>query len=316
MGWPLRMLVPNEIQFVTARCFQGRLFMRPSPRTNAVIGGTLARAARLHNVEVFGFVFASNHFHLLVRAADGTLPQFMKHLRTNISKKVGWLIGWRGSFWEHRYSAEPVLDDAALEGRIRYILAHGVKEGLVRRCQDWPGLSSLRLMLGGGPSEFIWFDWSERWRNRTTTQARDRMNQRWSVRESLVLAPLPRWSDASPEFRRHRTLAWISAINREGISTFRRVLGVAAVLAQNPLKKVDRPTPRPRPSCHTTVRELKTLFGEQIRSFVASFRAASERWRRGDLAVEFPLWAFRPFLKPLGLRPPSPIVALAPAPLG
>ena len=147
MGWPLRMLVPNEIQFVTARCFQGRLFMRPSPRTNAIIGGTLARAARLHQVEVFGFVFASNHFHLLVRAPEATLPQFMQHLRTNISKKIGWLIGWRGSFWERRYSAEPVLDDAALEARVRYILAHGVKEGLVRRCQDWPGLSSLRLML-------------------------------------------------------------------------------------------------------------------------------------------------------------------------
>src|SRR5262249_59453432 len=103
-------------------------------------------------------------------------------------------------------------------------------------------------MLGGGPSEFIWFDWSERWRNRTTTQSRDRMNQRWSVRESLVLAPLPRWSDASPEFRRHRTLAWISAINREGISTFTRVLGVAAVLAPNPLMQGDPATPPPRPS--------------------------------------------------------------------
>jgi len=316
MGWPLRMLVPSEIQFVTARCFQGRLLMRPSPRTNAVIGGTLARAARLHQVEVFSFVFASNHFHLLVRAPRGTLPQFMKHLRTNVSKKVGWLIGWRGSFWEHRYSAEPVLDDAALEGRVRYILAHGVKEGLVRRCQDWPGLSSLRMMLDGAPCEFSWFGWSQRWGNRNATEAADRLNRRWSIREIFALAPLPRWANTSMEARRRVAIRWIRDINREGLATFKRVLGVAGVLAQSPLKKADRPTPRPRPSCHTTFRDLKDLFFDQLRSFVAAFRVASERWRLGDLSVEFPPWAFRPFLKPLGERRSLPALAPSPAPLG
>jgi len=316
MGWPLRMLVPNEIQFVTARCFQGRLLMRPSPRTNSVIGGTLARAARLHNVEVFGFVFASNHFHLLVRAPGGTLPQFMKHLRTNISKKVGWLIGWNGSFWEHRYSAEPVLDDGALEGRVRYILAHGVKEGLVRRCQDWPGLSSLRMMLDGKPGEFPWFEWSQRWRNRNATEAADRFSRRWSAPESVVLAPLPRWANASAEVRRRLAIRWIRDINREGLSMFKRVLGVAGVLAQNPLKKVDRPTPRSRPSCHTTFRDLKSIFFDQLRAFIAAFRAASKRWRLGDLSVEFPPWAFRPFLRPLEARRALPALAASPASLG
>ena len=94
-------------------------------------------------------------------------------------------------------------------------------------------------------------------------------------------------------------IRWIRDINREGLATFKRVLGVTGVLAQNPLKKVERPTPRPRPSCHTTFRDLKNLFFDQLRSFVAAFRVASERWRLGDLSVEFPPWAFRPFLKPL-----------------
>jgi hypothetical protein len=38
-------------------------------------------------------------------------------------------VDWNGGFWERRYSAEPVLDDVALVGRLRYVLAHGVKEG-------------------------------------------------------------------------------------------------------------------------------------------------------------------------------------------
>lgn len=298
MGWPLRMLEPNEIQFVTARCFQGRLLLRPSNRTNDVLGGVLARAARLNQVEVFGFVFASNHFHLLVRAPQGNLPEFMKHLRGNISKKVGWLVGWEGSFWERRYSVEPVLDDGALEGRLRYMMAHGVKEGLVRRCQDWPGLSSLSLVLANKASPFRWFGWTERWRGRTRPEAGDRMNPRWSVDEPFELTPLPRWANSTLQERRRRLNEWAQAIEREGAATFGRVLGRRRVLAQNPLRRVERPDPRPRPLCHTTVREFRMAFIERWRSFVAAFRAASQRWLEGDLAVVFPPNAYRPFLKP------------------
>ena len=39
MGWPLRMFEPLEIYFVTVRCFQRRLLMRPSTETNEVLGG-------------------------------------------------------------------------------------------------------------------------------------------------------------------------------------------------------------------------------------------------------------------------------------
>jgi REP element-mobilizing transposase RayT len=127
MAWPLRMYEPRGIYFVTARCFQGRLLLRPSRETNEVLGGVLARATRLAGVELFAFVFASNHLHLLVRAPQGNLPRFMQFLLANVSRKIGWLVGWRGAFWERRYSAEPVLDDEALFGRVRYILAHGVK---------------------------------------------------------------------------------------------------------------------------------------------------------------------------------------------
>ncbi len=57
-------------------------------------------------------------------------------------------LDWSGGFWERRYSAEPVLDDATLVGRLRYVLAHGVKEGLVDRRAEWPGLTCLPQLLG------------------------------------------------------------------------------------------------------------------------------------------------------------------------
>jgi hypothetical protein len=36
-------------------------------------------------------------------------------------------------------------------GRLRYLLAHGVKENLVERAVDWPGVNSVRAILEGKP---------------------------------------------------------------------------------------------------------------------------------------------------------------------
>lgn len=48
-----------------------------------------------------------------------------------------------------------MLDDDALEGRLRYILSHGVKECLVRKPSEWPGLSCLPQLLGDSKRTFL-----------------------------------------------------------------------------------------------------------------------------------------------------------------
>ncbi|HYO71549.1 MAG TPA: hypothetical protein VEU33_36270, partial [Archangium sp.] len=116
MGWPLRMFQEEGYYFVTSRCFQGRLLLRPSAEVSEVVGGVLARAVQQSagNVRLHAFTFASNHFHLLVWTRGVALASFMQYLRANLSKKVGRLVDWSGGFWERRYSAEPVLSGAAL----------------------------------------------------------------------------------------------------------------------------------------------------------------------------------------------------------
>lgn len=303
MGWPLRMFVSGEFYFVTVRCIQGRLLMRPSRETNEVLAGVLARAARLCSVELFAFVFASNHLHLVLRAPQGNLPRFMQFLLTNISKKVGWLSNWRGSFWERRYSAEPILDDEALFGRVRYVLAHGVKERLVRRCAEWPGLSSLKLMLGSSTRPARWFNWTRRWNDRTRL-GRDRYGDAWAEKEQLTLAVLPQLSNRSPAARRRFCLRAVAAIEEEASLDPSPVLGVRAVLAQSPQFRPARPARRPRPLCHATTRGLRELFKQRYRDFVADFRHGSADWLRGILGASFPPGAVRPFL-----WPPEPLAA-------
>jgi REP element-mobilizing transposase RayT len=294
------MLVPSSIYLVTIRCLHGRLFLRPSPETNDVLGGVLARGVRLHGVELFAFNFASNHLHLIVRAPQGNLPQFMQYLLPNISKKVGTLVNWRGAFWERRYSAQPLLDEAALLDKLRYVFAHGVKEGLVRRCSEWPGLSALPLMRDGKPRTFRWMNWTRRCRSAAPSRRGPRIDDRWAEKEELKLATLP-----IPGFERLSSVRrfldeCVAAIEREARLTYRAVLGVRGVCAQSPQRRPARPERSPAPWCHTTVQELRREFMERYRGFVASFLEASRSWRAGNLAASFPSIAVRPFLWPGG----------------
>jgi len=301
MAWPLRMFQSTQIYFVTVRCFQGRLLLRPSHQTNAVLSGVLARAARLGCIELFGFVFASNHFHLIIRAPSGNLPRFMQFLLSNISKKVGWLVDWKGAFWERRYSAEPVLDDDALLGRVRYVLAHGVKEGLVRRCEEWPGLSSLSMMQGSPTRAVKWFNWTRRWRDRTEMDSR-RFSDEWAETEQLTLTQLPSLAERPAAEARSFCREVVAAIEKEASLSWETVLGVKAVLSQDPQHRPPHPAKRPRPICHTISLELRRLFRETYRQFVALFRNASPKWLVGNLKTQFPEGAFRPFLWPDPIR--------------
>ena len=294
MGRPLRMFEPRGIYLATVRCFQGRSLLRPSTETNAVLGGVLARSVRLSGVELFAFHVASNHIHLLLRAPHGNLPSFMQHFLTNASKKLGPLIDWRGTFWERRYSAEPVLDDTALLGRVRYVLSHPVKDGLLRTCAEWPGLSSLAQMVDGQPRVFPWFNWTRRSAS-TSALAQARFADRWSEREELRLAPLPL---AGLQVKRFLRSA-IRAIEAEGIRNFCRVLGRAGILRQHPHHRPARAARSPRPPCHTSLRQLLEAFLEEYRAFADAFRKASARWKAGDLLARFPERAFRPFLWPV-----------------
>jgi len=304
MGWPLRRQVPNQIEFVTARCLHGRLFTRPSPRTNDVLGGVLARSVKRYGVELFAFSIASNHLHLLVRAPRGNLSQFMQYLLTNISKKVGAVVNWRGSFWECRYSSEPVLDEGALLARVRYVLSHGVKEGLVRHCDEWPGLSCLPELLGKPPRVFSWFDWSKRWEARSGKHVPDRFDPRFATQETLELTPLPlvRFSRRSA-WRRFLRRA-MRAVHEQGRRDHPHVLGRAGVLEQDPQHRPQRPKRSKRPWCHAVSARLRIAFIEQYRAFRAAFSQASARWRNGDLSVVFPEYAHRPFLRAPAQRSP------------
>jgi len=222
----------------------------------------------------------------------------MQHLMTNLSKKVGALIGWRGPFWERRYSAEPILDDDALLAKVKYVLAHGPKEGLVRHCRDWPGLSCLPLMLGDSPMHAKWFNWTRRASGNRHKAPRPRLDARWSEPEEIRLTELPILRLRAPGALRRFIRRAVQAIEEEASRQYKKFKGKRGVMNQDPLSKPKPAERKPRPPCHTSFLALRSAYLEQYRNFVAAFRAASSRWLHGDFDVMFPEGAIRPFIFP------------------
>jgi len=156
----LRHLPEPALVEVTCRTIHGRLLLRPSPKLNHRIVGILARAQKRTGMKVCAFVYLSNHCHLLLYPSDvQQLARFMAYANSNIAREAGRLHAWRERFWGRRY-ADVVTshEPEAQEQRLRYLLAQGVKEGLVASPRHWPGASSTKTLMQGGSIHGEWID--------------------------------------------------------------------------------------------------------------------------------------------------------------
>ena len=296
MGHPIRNFAAHDTWFVTARCLQARNLMLPHvPMVRLVTGGVLARAADLYGVRIYAYAFLANHFHLIIGATGQVIADFMRHLQSNLARKLGPLCKekWFGRFWERRYSAAAILDEPALERSLRYVLSNSVKEGLVARTVEWEGLHCASQLLDELPLEFPWFDWSSR-----PTKGEDAAGgsrSRWAPRllktVSLRLNPLPHWETLSPAERKARAQRLLDEIEAEHRGA--GALGMEAVREADVAPNLDKKR-SPRPLCHATGEAAKAQFREANAVFVDQFRAASEEYRAGKRDVEFPTGAFRP----------------------
>jgi hypothetical protein len=86
----------------------------------------------------------------------------------------------------------------------------------------------------------------------------------------------------------------VKQIETAGSTRERPVLGREAIEAQAPDFRPAGAKKAPRPLCHAGEAGLRRSFLDTYRAFAAAYRAASERFRRGEWAVDFPPRAFRP----------------------
>ena len=82
--------------------------------------------------------------------------------------------------------------------------------------------------------------------------------------------------------------------------TGKPVLGVAAILAQHPHAHPERPKKSPAPFVHAATKAARLFFREAYALFVAAYREAAEKLRKGDRGARFPVGSFPPALPFVG----------------
>jgi REP element-mobilizing transposase RayT len=236
---------------VTCRTIHSRFLLRPGPELNDLVVGVLGRAQRLYKVRCCAFVFLSNHFHLLAIVEDALqLSRFMGYVNSNLAREVGRLTGWWEKIWSRRYQAIPVSqEEGAKLDRLRYIFSHGVKEGLVARPKDWPGVHCARALADGVALQGYWFDRTQEYAARRRGEDFDRF--RYTTLETLQLSPLPCWEGLSEEEWRKRALTLITEIEEQAAIARSRTgsqpKGASAVRGQHPHNRPARTKSSPAP---------------------------------------------------------------------
>ena len=303
MGWPLR-YVPEggALVEVTTRTIQGRYLLRPDKRgrVNELILGVIGRAQQLTSMSIVGISVLSSHIHILAVPEDAKqMGDFMRHVGGNISGEIGRLHDWHGTLLPRRYrSIEVSTEEEDQVRRLKYLLAAGVKEHLVERAIDWPGVHSARALTRDYPLRGWWYDRSREYAARRRGEHFGRFD--YATEMTVVLDPIPCWRHLPIKEIRRRVRELIRDIESEAAAERRaagkRVLGAEAVMEADPHYRPAKLDRSPAPMFHARRKDVRKAMWEAYAWVVAEYRKSAERLRVGDRRVQFPEGTFPPGL--------------------
>lgn len=121
----------------------------PTPETVDAIGYCLAVAGQKYDIALHGYVWMSNHYHLVLTDLGAQLPDFMRDLNSLISKALNAIRETFGQNFDRRsYNAIVVADGARMIRHCAYTEANPCLAHLVKRAKQWRGVSSASLEYG------------------------------------------------------------------------------------------------------------------------------------------------------------------------
>jgi hypothetical protein len=301
MPRPLRFIPEHSLVEITTRTIQGRLLLRPSPELTDIIIGILGKAQALYGMTIHAFVFLSTHAHFLLSPSSAAqLARFMQFVNANVAKEAGRLHDWHDRLWSRRYRSIVVADDTAAHARLRYILSHAAKEGLLGSPAAWPGPNCIAALANGALLRGTWFDRSKdflaRQRGETVFPAR------FATAFDVNLTPLPALQHLTADRRQTEIRHIIDEIKTEAAAENkekgRSPMTVDQILAQDPHSKPSSTDRSPAPFVHATYDSTAQEFRAAYRAFVDAFRAGVLRLRdrASEITDMFPLGAFPPHL--------------------
>ena len=223
----------------------------------------------------------------------------MAFFNGNLAKEVARLTGWKDRVWARRYQAIVVSDEEEAQvGRLLYILANCVKEGLVSSPLEWPGVHCARALITGEPVEGTWYNRSLEYNASLRGEKSD--ERKYASTEIVNLSQLPCWKHLSAEVYRERVSEMVRQIEQAAATQRQEsglpLLGADGVKAQNPETRPATLKKSPAPLFHAFRKSVRKALYEAYAWFVAAYREAAAKLRSGDRTVAFPRGCFPPRL--------------------
>jgi hypothetical protein len=265
-----REILPGRFYLLTRACTQRGFLLKPGRRMNQVFLYCLAEAAQAFGIDVILPTTMSNHHHIVLYDRHGRIVEF--YARLHRWWPAGNALRKR---WENFWSSDPpclvqLLDRADVLAKLVYTAINPVKDGLVERVHQWPGVSGLQALLKRKPIRVkrppVFFDPDGEMPKEVTL--------------TLTVPPeLERGDELRDELAALVTAAeeHYARVRRK---TGARVLGRRAVLAQDwrdrPRAREPRRRLRPRVAARDVWRRVEAL--RRNHAFLAAYRAARQLW--------------------------------------
>ena len=247
-----RFHVPGVPYHIISKTIGGRFLMVPKKHTLEITTGVVGKAqVNWPNIELHGFAFLSNHFHLMVSGDSWEISAFVGFIKREISRKLGQKYDLGGPFWQSRFTSTALPTPESQVDSLKYILAQGVKEDLVAHPLDWPGLHCARALLTGEPIKGSWFQATKygiarRNQQRTANHPAVKKKEFYQT-VTIKLTPIPSWSHLTKEEQQQRAREIVQSIVDEAAErrkkTKIKVVGKKRLVGMSIFKRVAPPRP-------------------------------------------------------------------------
>ena len=276
-----RMILPDRFYMVTRRCSQRMFLLRPDPQSNLRFLYCLIEAANRWGITVLLPATMSNHHHTIIYDRQGHVIEFVQHFHSMLARSMNALRGrWENFFSTEEPSLVELVDRNDILDKLTYAATNPVKDGLVEKVADWPGVNGLEALLTGQlvkvrrPEKFF----------RETGEMPEHVEHTFQIPSDAQ-----RIGDVEPFLNELReSVARAEAeFARKRAEEGRFVLGRRGVLRQSwrdsPTSHEPRRGLRPRVAARSEWSRRQAL--QRNRLFIDAYRAARKMWLAGREAI-------------------------------
>lgn len=282
-----------------SKCVDDQFLLAPTPEVKTLVLLFLAKMQELYDVELIGFVFMGNHFHILVRLNEDRLPDIMRDFKGGLAKALNALLGRRGALWMERYDDDAVLSDEAGDTGVHYLHANPVRAHLCARADDYVGVSSWKAYVDDVDElTHTYFDESG-WRR---AGALESLRALYQKTVTVKVSRPPSWEGLSREGRRAKRRALIAEMRAEErrAAAERAESGTllpseASIVEREPRSRPANPKPKkPKRKWASGTDEQVRRFREAYRAMLPAYQTASLAFRETGVMPAFPVGTYPP----------------------